>query len=100
MSLSILNLLFRFIQHARQVFTLILVTYYSNIPQDVLDKLPNFDPVERSIKEMEASDISVKSICEAANDALGGFFMADFTSDSSWNLKLSKFLLLKQEKCQ
>ena len=93
MYFSTLNLLFRFIQHARQVFTLILVTYYSNIPKDVLDKLPNLDPVERSKKEIVASDIAVKSICEAANDALSDFFMAAFTSDPSWPIRLSKFFL-------
>ena len=78
------------------MFTLILVTYYSNIPKDVLDKLPNLDPVERSKKEIAASDIAVKSICEAANDALGGVFMAAFTSDPSWDLGLSKYLKIKQ----
>ena len=82
---------FRFILHARQMFTLIMLTYYTNVPKELLeDIVPGLDRVERSIQEIEASDKDVKNICEAANAALDGSFMPSLTSKPEWELGLSK----------
>ena len=55
------------------------------------------DPVEIIVTEIQAAELAISDICEAANNALSGFFMAVITSDPTWakNLALSKFFLRK-----
>ena len=73
------------------MYTLILTTFYNYAPVSVLKD--DIDPVENIITEIQAAEIAITDICEAANNALsGGFFMASLTSDPSMakNLGLSK----------
>ena len=45
--------------------------------------------------EIQAAHLAITDICEAANNALSGFFMAYLASDPSWakNMALGKFFL-------
>ena len=79
------------------MYTLILTTFYNYAPERVLKD--GIDPVENIITEIQAAEIAIHDICEAANNALGGgFFMAALTSDPSWakNLALSKLYFLEK----
>ena len=76
------------------MYTLILSTFYNYASDSVLKV--DMDPVENIITELQAAEIAITPICEAANNALGGgFFMASLASDPSMakNLALSKFFL-------
>ena len=56
------------------------------------------NPVENILTEIQAAEMAITDICEAANNALsGGFFMAALTSDPTWakNLSLSKLYFLE-----
>ena len=75
---------------ARLLYSLILVTYYNKIPQNILGNNSNLDPISEVLKEIVGCMTAVNSICEAANHAFSGFFMAALTSDLDWNLGLSK----------
>ena len=73
------------------MYTLILITFYNYAPDsDIKDDI---DPVENILSEIQAAEIAIYDICEAANNALHGFFMAALTIDPSLakNLALSKF---------
>ena len=76
------------------MYTLILITFYNYAPENVLQAY--MDPVEIIMIEIQVAHLAITDICKAANNALGGFFMATLTSDPSWakNLTLSKFFLL------
>ena len=74
------------------MFTLILTTFYNYAPES--DLTVGIDPVEIIMAEIQASQLAISVICEAANNALSGFFIAALTSDPSWNLALSKFYFL------
>ena len=82
---------FRFILYARLLYSLILVTYYSNIPQDSVENNSSLDPINEVLNEIGGCMTAVYSICEAANDALSRLFMAALTSDPAWDLGLRKF---------
>ena len=84
---------FRFILYARLLYSLTLVTYYNNIPQDILENESSLDPVSEFLKELDDSMASIESICKAANVAFSRFFMAALTSDTAWNLGLRKLIL-------
>ena len=58
--------------------------------QEVLNKITNLDQLNTVIKELEATEVSVIEISAAAEDVLGGFFLASLTSKPEWNLQLSK----------
>ena len=77
--------------YTRLLYSLIHVTYNNNIPQDILENKSSLDPVSEVLMKIGGSMTAVHSICEAANDAFGGKFMAALTSDPDWNLELSKF---------
>ena len=80
--------------YGRFVYTLILTTFYNYAPESVLQV--DMDPVENIMTELQAAEIAISDICEAANNALcGGFFMASLASDPTWakNLALSKLFL-------
>ena len=49
------------------------------------------DQLNTAIKELEATEVSVIEISAAAEDVLGGFFLASLTSKPEWNLQLSKY---------
>ena len=42
------------------------------------------------MEEIHACELAVAEICKAANDALGGFFMATIASNPAWNHGISK----------
>ena len=75
--------------YTRFLYTLILVTYYNNIC-DILGIPINLDIVSEVLEEISLSITAVCSICEAANDAFNGFFMAALISDPAWKLGLRK----------
>ena len=77
--------------YARLLYSLILVTYYNSIPQDILKNNSSLDLVSEVLEEILDCMTAVQSICEAANDAFSRFFMAAFTSDPAWDLGLRKF---------
>ena len=73
------------------MYTLILTIFYNYASESVLKV--EMDPVENIITELQAVEMAIPDICEAANNALsGGFFMASLASDPSMakNLALSK----------
>ena len=73
------------------MYTLILTTFYNYAPESVLQAY--MDPVENIKTRLQAAEIAITNICEAANNALGGgLFMASLASDPSMakNLALSK----------
>ena len=59
------------------MYTLILTTFYNYAPESVFTV--DMDPVENIITEIEAAEVAISDICEAANNALSGFFMAILT---------------------
>ena len=74
------------------MYTLILTTFYNYAPESVLqvDK----DPVMNIMTEIQACELAISDICEAANNALSGLFVAALTSHPlPWgkNLALSMF---------
>ena len=75
--------------YERFVYTLILTTFYNYAPENVLKG--NLDPVENIMIEIHAAELVIVDICEAANKALSGFFMAAIASDPLWPLKLSEY---------
>ena len=79
--------------YARLLYSLILVTYYNNIPQDILENESSLDPVSEVLEEILGCMTAIESICKAANVAFSRFFMAALKSDPAWNLGLSKFYL-------
>ena len=79
--------------YGRFVYTLILNTFYNYAPESVLKDF--MDPVENILTEIQAAHLAISEFCEAANNALSGFFMAALTSDPSWNLALSKCFFLE-----
>ena len=74
------------------MYTLILTTFYNYAPESVLKDV--MDPVENIMVEIQAAHLAITDICEAANNALGGFFMPVISIDPSLerNLALSKCL--------
>ena len=82
---------YRLILYARLLYSLILVNYFNNIPQDMMEK--NLNPVSEVLEEIDGCMRAVHSICKAAADAFSGFFVADLTSDPTLNLALRKFNL-------
>ena len=52
--------------------------------------VPNYNPFDDVLVEIETAEKSVLDINAAANQVLAGFLMAAFTSDPKWNLGLSK----------
>ena len=66
------------------------MTYYSSITQDSVENASSLDLVSEVLEEIAGSLIAVHSICEAANNAFSGLFMAVLTSDPNWNLGLCK----------
>ena len=79
--------------YARLLYSLILVTYYNNIPQDILENYSSLNPVSEVLEEICGSMTAVQSICKAANHAFGEVFMAALTSDPAWKLGLRKFFV-------
>ena len=73
------------------MYTLILTTFYNYAPESIFKV--DMDPVENILSELQSAEVAMSVICEAANNALSGFFMAALTIDPSWakNLALSKF---------
>ena len=61
-------IIYRFILYARFLYSLILMTYYNSIPQDILKNTSNLDPVSEVLEELVDSMSAIHSICEAAND--------------------------------
>ena len=55
-----------------------------------MSHIPDYNPFDNVLDEIETAEMSVIDINTAANQVLGGFFMAVFTSDPAWNLDLSK----------
>ena len=53
-------------------------------------KIPDLDPFERILDEIEMAEKAMLDINAAANEVFSGFFMAAFTSHPSWKLGLSK----------
>ena len=84
------ELLFRFILNARYLYSDILVTYYTNLPEIVQKELNSIDPLKEAMKEVEDIESSVSEINAAAEDVLGGFFKALLASKQEWNLKFGK----------
>ena len=84
---------YRLILYARLLFCLTLVTYYNNIPQDILENDSSLNPVSEVLEELYGSMTAIESICKAANVAFSKFFMAALTSDPAWNLGLRKLIL-------
>ena len=74
------------------MYTLILTTFYNYAPESVLTV--GMDPVENIMTELQSAELAIHDICEAANNALSGFFMAVISMDPSLarNLALSKCL--------
>ena len=62
--------------NARYLYTDILVTYYTNLPENVQKELKTLDPLKRAMMEVEAIESSTADINAAAEDVLGGFFKA------------------------
>ena len=60
--------------------------------------VPDYNLFDNVLDEIETAEKSVLDINAAANKVLGGFFMASFTSDPAWNLDLSKFIYLNNDK--
>ena len=89
------NILFRSILYERFVYTLILTTFYNYAPEKVLKF--DMDPVENIMIEIQAADLAISDICEAANNAFCGCFMAALTIDPSLakKLELSKCFFLE-----
>ena len=81
---------FRFILHTRSLYLDILVAYYENVPERVMADVPNYNPCDNVLDEIEYAEKSVRVINAAANQVLDGFFMPAFTSDPARNLDLSK----------
>ena len=73
------------------MYTLILTTFYNYVVQVGLD------PVEIILTEIQTAEGAISDICEAADNALSGFFMAALTIDPKMakKLALSKFLFLE-----
>ena len=77
--------------YARFLYSFILVAYYINIPQDILENDSDLDLVSEVLQKIGGSLTAVYGICEAANNAFNGFFMGALRSDPEMNLALSKF---------
>lgn len=60
-----------------------------------MNDVPNYNPFDDVLDEIETAEKSVLDINAAANQVLDGFFMAAFTSDPRWNLGLSKIFKVK-----
>ena len=82
---------YRLILYARLLYSLTLLTYYNNIPQEILENNSSLNPVIEVLEEVFGCITAVHSICEAVNHAFSKFFMAALTSDPAWNLELRKF---------
>ena len=82
---------YRFILNTRFLYSLILVAYYNNSSQHILENTSNLDPVSEVLEEISRCLTAVHSICKAANEAFSEFFMAALTSNPAWDLALSKF---------
>jgi len=65
---------YRFIIDSRCLFTLIMVTYFSNLPKQVLEEL-NIDQYEECARAVLDGETAIKAINEAADEALDGFFI-------------------------
>ena len=55
------------------MYTLILTNFYNYAPESVLTV--GMDPVENIITELQAAEMAISDISEAANNALGGGFL-------------------------
>ena len=53
---------YRFIVYSRFLYSLILVTYYNSIPQDILENDSDLDPVSEVLEEIIGLMIDVNSI--------------------------------------
>ena len=83
-----MSTVYRLILYARLLYSLILVNYYNNIPQDMAS---NLDPVSEILEELYGCIRAVHTICKAATYAFSGFFKEVLTSDPTFLLSLRKF---------
>ena len=86
-----MSTVYRLILYARLLYSLILVNYYNNIPQDMMVKSSNLDPDSEALEELDGIMRAVYNICKAATYAFSGFFKEVLTSDPTFLLSLRKF---------
>ena len=79
--------------HTRGLFLLIIVSYYENIPDHILDKLPDLNIVERSIEELGSCVEDIKVILEAADEILDGSFLATMSADALMKVSFGECFL-------
>ena len=82
---------YRLILYARLLYSLILVNYFNNIPQDMMVKSSNLDPDSEVLEELDGCIRAVHNICKTATYAFSGFFKEVLTSDPTFLLSLRKF---------
>ena len=80
--------------HTRGLFLLIIVSYYENIPDHVLDKLPDLNIVERSIEELGSCVEDIQVILEAADEILDGSFLATMSADALMKVSFGECFFL------
>ncbi len=79
--------------HTRSLFLIILVSYYENIPDHVLDKLPDLNIVERSIEELGSCIEDIQVVLEAADDIFDGSFLATMSADALMKVGFGKWAI-------
>ena len=78
--------------HTRGLFLLIIVSYYENIPDHVLDKLPDLNIVERSIEELGSCVEDIEVILEVTDEILDGSFLATMSADALMKVSFGEWL--------
>ena len=57
--------------NSRELYKLILTTYYTNITDHIFDKTPNLNPLENVSKELEKCEKDLEEMEKAADSVVG-----------------------------